>query len=115
LKKLTIPENISLQNEILPGIKKAEGIRLLLAFTPAVVFTVIYWLCQEAPGPRLIVLIGLVIYAFVCYAVFSTPEGGQSIYSYISRWIRFLRSQQNYKYKQRQEVLRIAFTKKDRQ
>ena len=114
MKKLAIPEHISLKSEILPGISKTEGSKLLLAFTPALVFTVIYWMCQEAPGPRLIVLIGLVIYAFVCYAVFSCPDGGQSIYSYISRWIRFLRSQQNFKYKQRQEVLRIAVYKKDR-
>lgn len=106
MKKLSIPEHISLKKEIMPGIGSKELRQLLLAVLPAVAVTVIVWLSAGKPAAQLMALVGLLLYTASCYALFSCPDGRQSIYIFLSRWVRFMRTQQAFKYKQEPEVLR---------
>ncbi len=113
MKKLTVPENISLKKEILRGLGKRETVRLLLACLPALAGVILFWCVNGSPGPRLLALMGLMIYCAICYAVFSTPEGNQSIYAYILQWVRFLRAQKFYRYHQEKEELYLADEKEN--
>lgn len=108
MRKLSVPENISLKKEVLKGIGYRELRAIILAVIPALVTVIILWYCIPDPGPRLLALLGLVGYVMVCYAIFASPaDGSQSVYDYITRWIYFLRSQKFYPYKQ-EEVLYFA-------
>ena len=108
MRKLSVPENISLKKEVLRGLGKKELIYLILAILPVIVGVIIFWCTNSNPGPRLLALVGLLIYVLICYAIFSTPDGSQSIYTYITRWIRFMRAQKFYRYRQEKEALYLA-------
>lgn len=105
MKKLSMPENISLKKEVLKGLGARELIRLLTAVAPALVAVILLWHFNGEAGPRLLALIGLLGYTAAGYAVFAVPDGGQSVYDFITRWIRFLREQKFYPYKQEKEAL----------
>ena len=113
MRKLSVPENISLKKEFLRGLGVKELLYLILAVLPVTVGVVIFWCVDSDPGPRLLALVGLLMYILICYAVFSTPDGSQSIYTYITRWIRFMRAQKFYRYREEKEAIYFA-EEKDR-
>lgn len=108
MRKLSVPENISLKKEVMRGLSAKEFVYLILAILPVCVGVILFWCINTAPGPRLLALIGLLIYTLICYAVFSTPDGSQSIYIYAARWIRFLKKQKFYRYRQEKEAIFVA-------
>lgn len=105
MKKLSIPERISLEKYWLPGITKKELVPLLCAVTPGVVVTIILWCVLETPLMQIVALGGGIGYAGLCYAIFAKIDGVQSIYNYISRIIRFYSSQRRFYYKHGKEVI----------
>ena len=105
MRKLTVPEKISLTKEVMRGLSAKEFCYLMIALAPALVGVILFWCINSAPGPRLLALVGLLIYALICYAVFSTPDGSQSIYTYMTRWVRFLKKQKFYRYQQQKEAI----------
>lgn len=108
MKKLSIPENISLGKEYMPGIGKQELRQLMVAAGPGLLVTAIAWLVATQPGSQLVIMICGMGYIACCYAAVVKIDGAQSMYTYISRIIRFQRSQKRYFYKQGKEVLYYA-------
>lgn len=111
MRKLTVPENISLKKEVLRGIGTKELLYLLLAIFPFLAGVILFWCICKDPGPRLLALIGFLAYVLICYAIFSTPDGSQSIYIYITRWVHFLKGQKFFRYKQEKEAIYFASEK----
>lgn len=113
MKKLSIPENISLDQELIPGIGKQELPRLLIAAIPGLVcLVVIYWLVTS-PGIRLLTMICGMGYLGLSYAFVARVDKNQSIYTFIARIIRFWRSQKKFYYRQKKEVIyRVEETSK---
>lgn len=105
MKKLSIPENISLDQEFIPGIGKQELPRLLIAVVPGLILlVVIYWLVHS-PGIRLLIMVCGMGYLGLSYIFVARVEKNQSIYTFIARTIRFWRSQKKFYYKQEKEVM----------
>ena len=105
MKRLSIPENISLKKQFVKGIGSHELRQIAIAFVPVAFFVTAYWAMEAQPWPRLIALASLILYGLCCFVVFSCPDGEQSIYTFISLRIRFSRSQKAYYFRQRQEVI----------
>ena len=109
MEKLSIPERIPLQNELIPGISSRELRKLLLAAIPGVIVLLIaiYGL-QVSAGTQLIVFLGVMLYLAACYTLLRRDENNDSIAAYLGRWYRYLRSQHKYYYKQEKEVLYLV-------
>ena len=108
MKKLSVPEHITLRKEFIPGLSGAELRQIVTAFLPGLLATVLFWTVNDHPAPRLAALLGLFFYAVVCFAIFSVPDGGQSVFTFITRWLRFRRNQKQFLYKQGKEDLYFA-------
>ena len=104
MKKLPIPERITLRWELLPGIGKAELRRIGFAAVPGILIASLYGRLSDSPGAPLGAMIGVLLYLAFCVAAFRQIDGSQSIYDYVVLRIRFRRSQQKFYYK-RKEVL----------
>lgn len=108
MKKLSIPEHISLGNEFMPGIGTKELRQFLIAVAPGLVATVIVWLILTDPGVKLLSMIIGIGYIACCYVAFVKVDGTQSMYTFVARIIRFYRTQKKYFYKHGKEDLHIV-------
>lgn len=110
MKKLSIPEHISLSKEYLPGISGTELRQFFAGAAPGLVAIVIIWLTITDPGTKLLSMLLGVVYLSCCYVAFIKVDGTQSMYTFISRIIRFYRNQKNYfyKYKQGKEEIHLV-------
>lgn len=104
MRKLTMPENIMLEKIYLPGITKRELFPLLIAVIPGAVIAIALWIVLQKPLYQLFVLVGTIIYVALCYMIFARIDGSQSIYTFITRIIRYNKSQHYYFYKHGKEV-----------
>lgn len=112
MKKLSIPEQITLERVFLPGMGLRELKQWVLLSLPGLIIMLVLLSAFSDPGPKLLALICGFGWIGGCYAVTAKIEGGGSIYAYITRIIRYHRTQQKYYYRQEQEVLQYA--KKER-
>lgn len=110
MKKLSIPEHISLGKEYIPGIGGKELRQFLIAAAPGLAAIVVAWLILADPGTKLLSILLGVVYLSCCYVAFIKVDGTQSMYTFISRIIRFYRNQKNYfyKYKQGKEEIHLV-------
>lgn len=108
MSKLSIPEDISLDHDYMPGIGQAELKRLLMTAVPGVLVTVIAWLTVREPIQQLVFMGCGAGYVAVCYGFFAKVDKQQSIYTYLAKIVRFWRSQKKYFYRQELEVIRLA-------
>lgn len=108
MKKLSIPEHISLGKEFMPGIGTKELRQFLVAVAPGLLATVIVWLIVTDPGAQLLTMVIGIGYVACCYAAFVKVDGTQSMYTFLARIIRFYRTQKNYFYKHRKEDLYLV-------
>lgn len=103
MKKLSVPENISLQKEIIKGLSAAGLRRLMIALAPGLAVEVAAWNILHDPAARLLSMCILLGYIAMCYGVFCSLDGSQSIYSFLMRWVAFMRSQKHYPYITKEE------------
>ncbi len=108
MKKLMIPEFISLEKEYLPGIGAKELKQLLLSAVPGTAAAVVIWLLIGDPVKQLLTMILGIGYVILCYMIFTKIDKRQSIYSYIAKIVRFQRNQKIFYYRQEKEVIRFA-------
>lgn len=108
MKKLSIPEHITLDREYIPGIGKRELPGLLISVIPGLLVAVTVWLFAKDPGPQLIAMIGGIGYVMCCYAVFARVDKQQSIYTFLFKIIRFGKNQNKFYYKQEKEAICFA-------
>lgn len=108
MKKLMIPEFISLEKEYLPGIGPKELKQLLLSVLPGVAVAAAVWLLIEDPVKQLVTMVLGIGYVILCYMTFTKIDKRQSIYTYIAKIVRFRRNQKTFYYRQEKEVIRFA-------
>lgn len=105
--KLTIPENISLEWELVRGIGKREILAMLKILLPALVLAVVLAKVLTAPTAPLALLMGYVLLCVSCYLFFARLDPYQSVYLFLRRGVQFRRQQQKYYYRHREEVLEL--------
>lgn len=105
MQKLPVPENISLQKEVIKNLSWKDMRRCIVAALPVLLGVVIYWSATEDPLGRLVAMGIAVLYLFGLYGFFGRPDGNQSIYSFITRWLSFMKSQKFYRYCQPEEAI----------
>lgn len=105
MKKLSVPEHITLRKEFFPGLSGKELRQVIAAFLPGLAATILFWTINDHPVARLGAILGLLFYTFISFAVFSVPDGGQSVYAFLMRWLRFRKKQKKFLYKQGKEEL----------
>lgn len=108
MKKLSIPEHISLGKEYIPGIGGKELRQFVVAAAPGLAAVLIAWLILAEPGMKLLSMLFGLVYMGSCYVAFLKVDGTQSMYTFISRIIRFYRKQQNYYYTQGKEEIYLV-------
>lgn len=108
MKKLSIPEHISLDKEYMPGMGARELRQFLIAALPGLVVMIVVWMVAGEPGIQLMSMLLGVGYIAMCYAFFVKIEGGQSMYTFLARILRFYREQRSYYFKVEQEAIRYA-------
>lgn len=105
MKKLSIPEQITLERVFLPGMGLRELKQWILLSLPGVIVMLVLLTVFSAPGPKLIGMICGFGWVAGCYAVTAKIEGVGSMYAYILRILRYHKTQQKFYYKQEKEVL----------
>lgn len=105
MRKLPVPENITLRWELMHGVGKEEmrrsGVVLLFVLAACIVFCIV-----SGTQESLVIAIGILIAAmFLCVAFFGRLDQNQSIYDYLVRSHRFRTEQQIFHYKQKDEVI----------
>lgn len=109
MKKLSIPERITLVREFLPGFGWRECRQWLAAAAPCLAVTVaVCALPGASPGRALgAVLVFLALLA-VFYSLFARIDGYQSVYTFLQRRVRFGRKQQKFYDRRGKEALYLA-------
>lgn len=108
MKKLVVPENITLAWELFPGLGKSELRRCLLSFIPGLIVTILICSILSSPGATLGGMVFFLAYMASCIAIFIKQDNYQSIYTFLTQRVRFQREQQNFYYKPAQEVIRFV-------
>lgn len=105
MKDLMIPENLSLEKEVVSGIQQRDIKKLIAIAVPGSTIGIIVWLSASDPMVQFIAMLATLGYLALCYAVVARIEGTPSILNYIELLIRFQREQQRFYYKQGKEKL----------
>ena len=105
MKDLLIPEKISLESEIITGIRRKDVKKLVALAVPGAAIGIAVWLLNSNPMVQFISMIVTFGYLFLCYVVVARVEGTPSVLNYLELLIRFHREQQHFYYKQRKETL----------
>ena len=106
MKDLTIPEKITLENEVVPNIWRRDIPKLLAIAVPGAIIGIIVWACtSQKPLIRLVSMLVTCLYLCLSYALVARIDGSRSILSHLELTIRFYREQQRFYYKQGKEQL----------
>lgn len=104
MKKLNIPEKITLQYEFFPGFGKRELLHFLILSIPGVLIGLILH-GLTAGITRFWIYLGMVIYLILCYPFTARIDGYPSVVSTMLRVWKYLSNQRNYYYKQKKEQI----------
>lgn len=106
MKDLSIPEKISLEKELAPGIWRKDLPKLLTMAIPGLIVGIIVWaLSSDYPLTQFVIGLAIIIYLSICFVLIARIDGTQSILSFLELKIRFRREQQHFYYKQGKEKL----------
>lgn len=102
MKKLQVPENISLRQEFWQGF----GTKEMTASVIATVISIFPAVALVQTGVLAVFFgVGLVMLVFaVCVSLLSKLENNQSIVDYLNRQAKYQREQQNFRYVREQEA-----------
>lgn len=103
MKKLPIPEKITLQWELVPGLGWRELRRILIWALPGLGLAIAYGSLSPSPGAVVVAVLGFFVYLAALCMLFVRMDDGPSMYDFISRRLKFSREQQAYYYKRRKE------------
>ena len=102
MKKLSIPEKITLQYEFFPGFGKRELLHFLILALPGLLIGIVLHSILTGVA-RFWVYIGMVIYLILCYPFVARIDGYPSVVSVLLRIWKYLFGQRNYYFKQKKE------------
>lgn len=105
--KLSIPENIRLDWELLPGLGKGELFQCGVILLPALVLFLILGEVLTSPMAPLVLILSYVMLLAFCYFFFARLDQSQSVYMFLRRSIAFRQEQQSYYFVRRQEVIAL--------
>lgn len=105
--KLSIPENIRLGWEVLPGLGKEELVQCGVILLPTLVLFLILGKVLSSPMVPLVLMLSYVMLLAFCYFFFARLDQSQSVYTFLCRSIEFRREQQSYYFHRRKEVITL--------
>jgi hypothetical protein len=103
MKKLPIPENITLRWEAWPGMGKKELIVTIAITTLVAVIAVIFCMLSTWKMDTLVAMIAITATFGFCSGLFTKMENNQSIYDYLKQQTIFRNEQQTFWYKRKEE------------
>lgn len=104
MKKLKIPEKITLQYEFFPGFGKRELLHFLILAIPGAILGIIIYNIL-AGLQRIWVFIGMLIYVILCYPLTVKIDGYPSVISIAIKLYHYMTKQRNYMYIQKKEKI----------
>jgi len=104
LKKLKIPEKITLQYEFFPGFGKRELLHFLILAIPGVILGIVLYNILSGAA-RFWVFIGMLIYTILCYPFVAKIDGYPSVLSMGIRLYHYKSRQRNFLYIQKKEKI----------
>ena len=113
MKKLPVPENITLRWELIRGLGKEEVRRCGTVFLFVLVACAVFCIISGTQESLVISVIVLIATVFLCVAFFGRLDQNQSIYDYLTRTRRFHSEQQVFLYQQKDEVIYFVPKEKD--
>lgn len=113
MKKLQVPENISLRWELWKGFGKAELIPSAIITAFSILIAILIYRIHPAPGMELFIVIGVIFVMAFCVGLFGKLENNQSIYDYLKRQFRYSKEQQAFWYCKSKEEEVCAFVEEN--
>ena len=95
-QKLSIPENIPLQWELLRGFGVKELLRSAVVMAVVLVGVVLYCTISDSPIKMLTAVAVVLFFGLSCGGLFTKQSYGLSMYDYVKYAIQFGRSQKQY-------------------
>lgn len=108
MRKLPVPVNISLRQELFPGFGRPEAVRTAAVMLVAISVGVTFCLVSTWPPKLAVTMMTEVFALFLCIGLFSKLDYNQSIYDHIRRRRAFCRTQQRFLFKRAQEEVRYV-------
>lgn len=108
MKKLSIPEKLTLRWELVPGIGGRELRRIFASAVPGALAAFLYAGSSASPSAPLGAVAGFLIYFAACWGLHARLDGGQSMYDYLTLRLRFQKGQQKYYDERGKEALYFA-------
>lgn len=108
MKKLPVPEKISLRKEYWRGFGNQEAVRSARVLAVVLSITAAVCLLGAVEEPAMVLGFVGIITAFLCANFFGRMDQNQSMYEYLVRLRRFHTEQQTFRYEHEREVLYVA-------
>jgi len=114
MKKLPVPENLSLRWELFRGFGKTECIRTVIITGIVLAGSVLFCLISTWSPKIIAATLTVISTIFICVNIFIKMENNQSIYTFLKRGQRYRREQQTFWYKREEKIRYVAPESKTR-
>jgi len=114
MKKLPVPENISLRWELFRGFGMPELIRTSIITGIVLAGSILFCLTSTWPSKPFMATLAVILTIFICINFFIKMDNNQSIYIFLKRGQRYRRQQQTFWYKREERIQYVAPENKTR-
>lgn len=108
MKKLPVPENISLRWELFRGFGMPELIRTSIITGIVLTVSILFCLTITWPPKLMAATLAVILTIFICVNFFVKMDNNQSIYTFLKRGQRYHKEQQTFWYKRGERIRYVA-------
>lgn len=108
MKKLPVPENISLRWELFRGFGTPELIRTAIITGIVMSGSILFCLTSTWRGKPIAATLAVILTIFICVNFFIKMDNNQSIYTFLKRGQRYRKEQQTFWYKRGERIRYVA-------
>jgi len=108
MKKLPVPENISLRWELFRGFGMPELIRTSIITGIVLAGSILFCLTSTWPPKLMAATLAVILTIFICVNFFVKMDNNQSIYTFLKRGQRYHKEQQTFWYKREERIHYVA-------
>ncbi|MET0017996.1 hypothetical protein [Oscillibacter sp.] len=114
MKKLPVPENISLRWELFRGFGMPELIRTTIITGIVLAGSILFCLFSTWPGKPMAATLAVILTIFICVNFYIKMDNNQSIYTFLKRGQRYHKEQQTFWYKREERIQYVSSESKTR-
>lgn len=108
MKKLTVPENLSLRWELFRGFGKPETVRTAIITGIVLAGSILFCMVSTWPSKLIAATLAVIFTLFACVNFFIKMDNNQSIYTFLKRGQRYRKEQQIFWYKREEKMHYVA-------